>query len=151
MSKLPKIDLDCYWSATGRAESTRVNPFTRPLNPAPVLCLSWDKFFRRAKRRLRAILIGRNGGVTQMMSQRILTISDSSFAWTVSPSAVRDRQTHLAGVVGWHVQDFKLSPVSRQNRLNRTVDPSIDLHLKALKSFTTATAIALQQSNIMPC
>ena len=35
MSKLPKIDLDCYLSGTGRAESTRVNPFTRPLNPAP--------------------------------------------------------------------------------------------------------------------
>ena len=37
MSKIPKIDLDCYWSGTGRAESTRVNPFTRPLNPAPAL------------------------------------------------------------------------------------------------------------------
>ena len=35
MSKLPKSDLDCYWSATGRTESTRVNPFTWPLNPAP--------------------------------------------------------------------------------------------------------------------
>ena len=36
MSKLPKSDLDCYWSATGRAESTHVNPSARPLNPAPV-------------------------------------------------------------------------------------------------------------------
>ena len=36
MSKLPKSDLDCYWSATGRAESTRVNPSARPLNCAPV-------------------------------------------------------------------------------------------------------------------
>ena len=35
MSKLPKSDLDCYWSAAGRAESTRINPFTWPLNPAP--------------------------------------------------------------------------------------------------------------------
>ena len=37
MSKLPKTDLDCYWSATGRAESMRVNPFTRPLNHTPGL------------------------------------------------------------------------------------------------------------------
>ena len=36
MSKLPKIDLGCYWYATGRAESARVNPFTRPLNPPSV-------------------------------------------------------------------------------------------------------------------
>ena len=35
MSKLSKIDLDWYWSATGRAESTHVNPFMQLLNPAP--------------------------------------------------------------------------------------------------------------------
>ena len=48
MSKLPKNDLDCYWSATGRAESTCVNPFTRPLNWAPEYqktCLRGSVYF----------------------------------------------------------------------------------------------------------